>query len=484
MAFSLQTALPILAVIFTCVAISFSNPLTSNNGILKVLKVIESSSEQQCVQACESTSGAEFGSCTWPLFDKNLKKCILLSCLAKNVCQKPNVNGIAELLSDYSKLDKRMNPRVKRSSDSSYTNSTNNGTESISWKTTVIPAATTNKTTESTANPSKIPATMTTTSKISPVNAETSVTTSNTTVEATARSTSTTATLITSAVSSTMAQTTSTATIPLQLTDEILSTAASAFSTVPPETLSPTNTPPAEAPSAALPKTVAVTSIKLPSTLLTTTIETLTTTVATNKTTNMTSSLSVKTAVVSSAATSTITDSVSSVNVILEDVPTVGSTRPVTVTTVQTSVISTKALTSFKTVSQSTPSITSLTTSSSQPEEVTDIIALSSTPENKKVSTTVVGNSGSESSTIAFKMSLPSNDHSVKDYKSNVIIASQPLGKYLVDKSSLFAVLLFGILFFIASLILFAMQAYESYKKKDYTQVDYLINGMYTDSEL
>uniref|UniRef100_A0A2K6FHH5 Chromosome 11 open reading frame 24 n=1 Tax=Propithecus coquereli TaxID=379532 RepID=A0A2K6FHH5_PROCO len=26
--------------------------------------------------------------------------------------------------------------------------------------------------------------------------------------------------------------------------------------------------------------------------------------------------------------------------------------------------------------------------------------------------------------------------------------------------------------------------AYESYKKKDYTQVDYLINGMYADSEM
>ncbi|XP_006867826.1 PREDICTED: uncharacterized protein C11orf24-like [Chrysochloris asiatica] len=31
--------------------------------------------------------------------------------------------------------------------------------------------------------------------------------------------------------------------------------------------------------------------------------------------------------------------------------------------------------------------------------------------------------------------------------------------------------------------VLFALQAYESYKKKDYTQVDYLINGMYADSE-
>ncbi|XP_054827202.1 uncharacterized protein C11orf24 homolog isoform X2 [Eublepharis macularius] len=52
-----------------------------------------------------------------------------------------------------------------------------------------------------------------------------------------------------------------------------------------------------------------------------------------------------------------------------------------------------------------------------------------------------------------------------------------------VDVSLLLA-LLFGVLFFITVLVLFAIQAYESYRKKDYTQVDYLINGMYADSEM
>ncbi|TFK00098.1 hypothetical protein DR999_PMT17795 [Platysternon megacephalum] len=69
------------------------------------------------------------------------------------------------------------------------------------------------------------------------------------------------------------------------------------------------------------------------------------------------------------------------------------------------------------------------------------------------------------------------------DY-DNLLIATGPLTQYLVDTSSLLAVLLFGIIFFITVLVLFAMQAYESYKKKDYTQVDYLINGMYADSEM
>ncbi|XP_010152361.1 PREDICTED: uncharacterized protein C11orf24 homolog [Eurypyga helias] len=65
-----------------------------------------------------------------------------------------------------------------------------------------------------------------------------------------------------------------------------------------------------------------------------------------------------------------------------------------------------------------------------------------------------------------------------------LLIAAEPLTQYLVDKSLLLAVLLVGTFFFITVLVLFLMQAYESYKKKDYTQVDYLINGMYVDSEM
>ncbi|XP_074950519.1 uncharacterized protein C11orf24 homolog [Phalacrocorax aristotelis] len=65
-----------------------------------------------------------------------------------------------------------------------------------------------------------------------------------------------------------------------------------------------------------------------------------------------------------------------------------------------------------------------------------------------------------------------------------LLIAAEPLTQYLVDKSLLLAVLLVGTFFFITVIVLFLMQAYESYKKKDYTQVDYLINGMYVDSEL
>jgi hypothetical protein len=64
------------------------------------------------------------------------------------------------------------------------------------------------------------------------------------------------------------------------------------------------------------------------------------------------------------------------------------------------------------------------------------------------------------------------------------VVTTKPLTPPLVNKTFLLAVLVLGVTLFITVLVLFGLQAYESYKKKDYTQVDYLINGMYADSEL
>uniref|UniRef100_A0AAY4BB00 Uncharacterized protein n=2 Tax=Denticeps clupeoides TaxID=299321 RepID=A0AAY4BB00_9TELE len=58
----------------------------------------------------------------------------------------------------------------------------------------------------------------------------------------------------------------------------------------------------------------------------------------------------------------------------------------------------------------------------------------------------------------------------------------EQLAAHLLDTSSLLALLLFGLLFFAVTVAMFTSQAYKSYKRKDYTQVDYLINGMYADS--
>ncbi|XP_044775406.1 uncharacterized protein C11orf24 homolog [Neomonachus schauinslandi] len=65
-----------------------------------------------------------------------------------------------------------------------------------------------------------------------------------------------------------------------------------------------------------------------------------------------------------------------------------------------------------------------------------------------------------------------------------LVVTAKPLTPSLVSRGFLLAVLLLGVTLFIIVLVLLALQAYESYRKKEYTQVDYLINGMYADSEL
>ncbi|XP_076971595.1 uncharacterized protein C11orf24 homolog [Tamandua tetradactyla] len=66
----------------------------------------------------------------------------------------------------------------------------------------------------------------------------------------------------------------------------------------------------------------------------------------------------------------------------------------------------------------------------------------------------------------------------------HLVATSELLPQFWVNRSVLLVVLLLGVTLFITVLVLFALQAYESYKRKDYTQVDYLINGMYADSEM
>lgn len=65
-----------------------------------------------------------------------------------------------------------------------------------------------------------------------------------------------------------------------------------------------------------------------------------------------------------------------------------------------------------------------------------------------------------------------------------LVVTTKPLTQSLVNKGFLLALLLLGVTLFIVVLVLLALQAYESHRKKEYTQVDYLINGMYADSEL
>ncbi|CAD7669965.1 unnamed protein product [Nyctereutes procyonoides] len=80
---------------------------------------------------------------------------------------------------------------------------------------------------------------------------------------------------------------------------------------------------------------------------------------------------------------------------------------------------------------------------------------------------------------------MPTTDScSLSTQGQYLVVTTKPLSQSLVNRGFLLALLLLGVTLFIIILVLFALQAYESYRKKEYTQVDYLINGMYADSEL
>ncbi|XP_068800723.1 uncharacterized protein C11orf24 homolog isoform X3 [Struthio camelus] len=122
-----------------------------------------------------------------------------------------------------------------------------------------------------------------------------------------------------------------------------------------------------------------------------------------------------------------------------------------------------------------TSAVVSTTAPTTQATTGHEIKSMSHIPSTKRMTTVPANAPGTTVSGLA---GTQDTDHGY------LLIAAEPLTQYLVDKSSLLAVLLFGTIFFITVIVLFLTQAYESYKKKDYTQVDYLINGMYVDSEM
>ncbi|KAL4005294.1 hypothetical protein ACER0C_005007 [Sarotherodon galilaeus] len=93
-------------------------------------------------------------------------------------------------------------------------------------------------------------------------------------------------------------------------------------------------------------------------------------------------------------------------------------------------------------------------------------------------------NTSQSAITVVSTHALPNQNKSFASATRVPVVeeAGAVLTKQLVDTASLLAVLLFGLLFFLVTVAVFAKQAYDSYRRKDYTQVDYLINGMYSDS--
>ncbi|KAM3608582.1 uncharacterized protein V6R79_001226 [Siganus canaliculatus] len=74
------------------------------------------------------------------------------------------------------------------------------------------------------------------------------------------------------------------------------------------------------------------------------------------------------------------------------------------------------------------------------------------------------------------------NHNKTDALRKRIAVVGAALTRQLVDTATLLVVLFFGLIFFFVTVTMFIIQACESYNRKDYTQVDYLINGMYADS--
>ncbi|XP_058624002.1 uncharacterized protein C11orf24 [Onychostoma macrolepis] len=157
--------------------------------------------------------------------------------------------------------------------------------------------------------------------------------------------------------------------------------------------------------------------------------------------------------------------------------PTTTSTTTTPTTVAQTMIPQQPSLPSQSGTNMSASISPSVPTTPSSTPSTKPIQTSAASSDEKKPTQTMPKTSLSPSVVAsALPKDIPKRDQAMID------VAGDPLTSHLLNTSSLLAVLLFGLLFFVVTVALFLKQAYESYKRKDYTQVDYLINGMYSDS--
>ncbi|XP_036399850.1 uncharacterized protein C11orf24 homolog [Megalops cyprinoides] len=173
-------------------------------------------------------------------------------------------------------------------------------------------------------------------------------------------------------------------------------------------------------------------------------------------------------------STSTTTSTTTTTTTQRQPIPTTARTPPRTTTITTTTSPATSTVT---TTTASTTPITEIVTTTTS---TTAVVKEASPPTTKKATSTQ-GPSGNvpQAGTTTSKAGTGEEGGT---NNAGIDIAAGPLTRQLVDTSSLLAVFLFGLIFFLVTVALFLRKAYDSYKKRDYTQVDYLINGMYSDS--
>ncbi|XP_040894077.1 integumentary mucin C.1 [Toxotes jaculatrix] len=203
-------------------------------------------------------------------------------------------------------------------------------------------------------------------------------------------------------------------------------------------------------------------TVLVPSTTTTTTTTTITTTTTTTTTTPTTTT---------TATTTTTT-------------PTTTTTTPVSTTTTAATTTTTPAPhppTTVKATTTLTSGTTTVTVTTTTGTETAPPSSPAATPQPNATTTQMPA---IQTTSVTSAITPANRNESVASGTGVAVVevAGGALTRQLVDTASLLAVLLFGLLFFLVTVAVFATQAYESYRRKDYTQVDYLINGMYSDS--
>ncbi|XP_067902494.1 uncharacterized protein C11orf24-like [Heterodontus francisci] len=512
-----------------------------NNGI-KVLKSLHVSGAEECKLTCDDVSDQDGLECNWVVIEEKQNLCFYLHCLDIPICKGVNVEDVKTLQIGQSlpikiflshvRRNRRTNKSIREIASVNISRSTSEETTLASPPITTAPVLSSELVgnrglSTTTVSPAVTHPTTTTTSRkvttttVAPTTMSRKVTT--TTVAPTTMSRKVTTTTVAPTTMSRKVTTTTAA--PTTVSRKVTTTTA-APTTVSQEVTSTTMNKTTVAPVATTTRTtvnvtVAASSISDATPAITAAI---TTAPATN---NSAISATEPTSLVLTSSTEYTTQlpttSLAETTTILEsNVPlsTGQQTTPAPTTVYQTimenetSIIPNSNSTESTAFPQSIPSTTkqagSLKTAapSSSPkltnktlmltvtpiiQSTTQLIQESTTLQKQRyttkvnsstpgtIPTSIMAGRASKPPEIKPRTTLAFNDG------KNYVFPSVPAGsliKYLADTSSLIAVLIFGLLFFLVSVILFAQKAFESYRRKDYVQVDYLINGMYADSDM
>ncbi|XP_048463157.1 cell wall protein DAN4-like isoform X2 [Rhincodon typus] len=486
-----------------------------NNGI-EVLKSLHVSSAQECNQTCNSVADQDGLECNWVVIEEKQNLCFYLHCLDIPVCKRVTVEDAKALQIGQGLPNKIFLSRIQRDRTIDKKISRKNSTilkksSPVLSHRAIRAIATRNASKGTTTVSPTTPSTITTTTTVSSTLSTT--TTAMITVSSALPTTTTVSSVLPTATSAT---TTASSPLPTKTTatttaSSLLPTTTTATTTT--STTLPTTTTAMTTVSSALPNTTIASS-----TLPTTTTATTTLSSALPTTTTATTTLS-PALPTTTAATTTIFQEVTSTTSAIPSVSISGFQTPPTMTIIPTpnnSTINVNESTSSAnehTTQLSTTNLaetTELLTSTAQRTASTSTTvrqttlakALSTKATNisnaSVTYTQTTTNKMNSSAPVTMTTSTMARGASKSPEKESrttpafndgnyYIFPSVPAGsliKHLADTSSLIAILIFGLLFFLVSIILFAQKAFESNKRKDYVQVDYLINGMYADSDM